>query len=99
MKKFNNFSFKIQLTIIYVMLTNNKNYKNKINNDINNPYKIYTFFFVLSTSGSISVKLINIIKQPIKYNIIFSISFVIYCLNRTNVNIAPNGSAIPEINV
>lgn len=81
------------------MLTDNKNYKNKINNDINKPYKIYTFFFVLSTSGSISFKLINIIKQPIKYNIIFSISFVIYCLNRTNVNIAPKGSAIPEINV
>lgn len=81
------------------MLTEVKNYKNNINNDINNPYKIYTFFFTLSTSGSISVKLINIIKQPIKYNIIFSISFVIYCLNKTNVNIAPKGSAIPEINV
>ena len=81
------------------MLTELKNYKNNINNDINNPYKIYTFFFTLSTSGSISVKLINIIKQPIKYNIIFSISLVIYCLNKTNVNIAPKGSAIPEINV
>lgn len=81
------------------MLTKLKNYKNNINNDINNPYKIYTFFFTLSTSGSISVKLINIIKQPIKYNIIFSISLVIYCLNKTNVNIAPKGSAIPEINV
>ena len=81
------------------MLTGLKNYKNNINNDINNPYKIYTFFFTLSTSGSISVKLINIIKQPIKYNIIFSISLVIYCLNKTNVNIAPKGSAIPEINV
>ena len=81
------------------MLTKLKNYKNNINNDINNPYKIYTFFFTLSTSGSISVKLINIIKQPIKYNIIFSISLVIYCLNKTNVNIAPKGSAIPETNV
>ena len=81
------------------MLTKLKNYNNNINNDINNPYKIYTFFFTLSTSGSISVKLINIIKQPIKYNIIFSISLVIYCLNKTNVNIAPKGSAIPEINV
>lgn len=81
------------------MLTKLKNYKNNINNDINNPYKIYTFFFTLSTSGSISVKLINIIKQPIKYNIIFNISLVIYCLNKTNVNIAPKGSAIPEINV
>ena len=81
------------------MLTKLKNYKNNINNDINNPYKIYTFFFNLSTSGSISVKLINIIKQPIKYNIIFNISLVIYCLNKTNVNIAPKGSAIPEINV
>lgn len=81
------------------MLTKLKNYKNNINNDINNPYKIYTFFFTLSTSGRISVKLINIIKQPIKYNIIFSISLVIYCLNKTNVNIAPKGSAIPEINV
>ena len=81
------------------MLTKLKNYKNNINNDINNPYKIYTFFFTLSTSGSISVKLSNIIKQPRKYNIIFSISLVIYCLNKTNVNIAPKGSAIPEINV